>query len=324
MSIREIEVFRAVMTAGTTSKAAGLLGVSQPAVSQSIRKLETLAGLRLFERVRGRLLPTQEAFALMTEVDRYFVGYEAIEHRIRSLGLFGLGRLALASYPAFGNCFLARAIADFAPQERSMQMTLQVMSSRAVHEQVSGGHVDFGLMNDEVAVHGLEHSQFANFQGVVVMSPKHRLARKRVIDATDLATDNFISLNPEDTTRRRLDSALSEHGVTLRSCVETPLSVTACELALSGVGLSIVHPIAALDFVPRGLVMKPLSFNVQFLGLLIFRPGKPLSENAKQFLSYIRKRLEIETAQVNEILGLTGTRAAKTAAAKARSHNANS
>ncbi len=304
MSIREIEVFRAVMTAGTTSKAAGLLGVSQPAVSQSIRKLEALAGLRLFERMRGRLHPTQEAFALMTEVDRYFVGYEAIEHRIRSLGLYGLGRLSIASYPAFGNCFLARAISDFAPQERSMQMTLQVMSSREVHEKVSAGNVDFGLMNDEVAVHGLEHSPFADFAGVVVMSPQHRLATKRVIEPADLATDNFIALNPEDTARRRLDALLAEHGVVLRSYVETPLSVTACELALCGVGLALVHPIAALDFVARGLVMKPLSLKVQYLGLLVFRPGKPLSENAKQFLSCMRKRLEIETAQVNEILGV--------------------
>lgn len=187
-----------------------------------------------------------------------------------------------------------------------MQMTLQVMSSREVHEQVSAANVDFGLMNDEVAVHGLEHSHFADFAGVVVMSPRHRLASKAVIEPADLATGNFISLNPEDTARRRLD-ALSEHGVVIRSCVETPLSVTACELALEGVGIALVQPIAALDFVARGLVLKPLSIKVQYLALLVFRPGKPLSENAKQFLSCMRKRLEAETAKVNEILGTSGS-----------------
>ena len=81
MDMREIQVFRAVMQAGTTSKAATLLGISQPAVSQAIRKLETSSELRLFERVRGRLVPTQEAGALMEEVDRCFAGFELIEHR---------------------------------------------------------------------------------------------------------------------------------------------------------------------------------------------------------------------------------------------------
>ncbi|WP_233634708.1 LysR family transcriptional regulator, partial [Burkholderia cenocepacia] len=49
------------MNAGSTSKAAGVLEISQPAVSQSIRRLEGMAGFRLFERVRSRLVPTQEA-----------------------------------------------------------------------------------------------------------------------------------------------------------------------------------------------------------------------------------------------------------------------
>lgn len=105
MVIRDIEVFRAVMNAGSTSKAAGLLGISQPAVSQAIRRLESAAGFRLFERVRSRLVPTQEAMALMRDVDRYFIGFEVIEHRIRSLRSYGLGQMSIASLPALGTGF---------------------------------------------------------------------------------------------------------------------------------------------------------------------------------------------------------------------------
>jgi DNA-binding transcriptional LysR family regulator len=75
---REIEIFRAVMLTGSTSRAAEKLDISQPAVSQAIRKLEENAGLKLFARMRGRLLPTQEATALMVDVDQHFTGMEAI------------------------------------------------------------------------------------------------------------------------------------------------------------------------------------------------------------------------------------------------------
>jgi len=302
VSIREIEAFRAVMTAGTASKAARLLGVSQPAISQSIRKLETLAGLRLFERVRGRLQPTQEAHALMTEVDRYFVGYEAIEHRIRSLRMFGLGRLSIASYPAFGNCFLGRAIAAFAPQDRNMQMMLQVTSSKEVYQHVAAGQVDFGLMNDEVNTHGVESSMFSVLPGVIAMSPQHPLRGKRLIDIADLASDHFIDMNPEDSARRRLEAVLVERHIQLRSIIETPLSVTACELALAGVGIAMVHPIAALDFVTKGLVIRRLNIDIECRTLLVMRPGRPLSENGKEFLRYLRMQLQAESDRVQHLL----------------------
>ena len=91
--LRDIEIFRTVMTSGSASKAAALLGVSQPAVSQSLRKLEAKAGLLLFQRVRGRLQATPEAQALLVEVDRCFVGLESIAHRLTTLRNFGVGSL---------------------------------------------------------------------------------------------------------------------------------------------------------------------------------------------------------------------------------------
>ena len=85
MLLREIEVFRSVMSVGSASKAAALLGVTQPAISQSLRRLEEAAGFPLFRRLRGRLQPTPEAQALLVEVERVFVGLSSIEHRMRSL-----------------------------------------------------------------------------------------------------------------------------------------------------------------------------------------------------------------------------------------------
>lgn len=302
MYIKEIEAFRAVILSGSTGKAARLLGVSQPAVSQAIRKLEELAELRLFDRIGGRLQPTQEAHALMSEVDKFFVGYEAIEHRIRSLRMFGVGRLSVASYPAFGISFVGRAIAAFAPQKRDVRMSLQVGSSKEVHQMVSAGLVDFGLMNDEVTTQSVEHSLFSTFSGVIAMSPDHPLRARRVIQPADLASDAFIDMNPEDPGRARLESALADHGVTLRRIIETPLSATACELALAGVGLALVNPIAALDYMSRGLVVRRLAVAIDARTLLVMRPGRPVSTNGQEFLKFLRLQLQSESEKINRWL----------------------
>ncbi|WP_194790727.1 LysR substrate-binding domain-containing protein [Pseudomonas sp. UFMG81] len=298
MGIREIEMFRAVMTAGTTSKAATMLGVSQPAVSQAIRKLEASAGLQLFVRSRSRLVPTQEAVALMADVDRFFMGFEAIEHRLKSLRDLGIGRLNIAVHPALGVSVLPRVMADLDLAKRGMQVSLRVLSSKEVHQQVSSGQCDFGLMADEMPVAGLEHSAFLDSNGVIVMHASHPLAKQPLITPSDLSDVDFLALNPEDSSRHRLEAALREEGVELKIRVETPYSHTLCELALLGVGVGFVNPVAARDFLDRGLVVKRFSVDVRFASLLVFRPGKPLPESARHFIGALRIRLEKDLKQL--------------------------
>lgn len=310
--MREVEIFRAVMHAGSTGKAADLLGISQPAVSQSIRKFELESGLRLFERARGRLVPTPEAKALLLDVDQYVTGFENLKHRIRSLRQFGLQRLSIASYPALGTGFMPRAIARFDPHSRGLQMSLQIMSSREVHERVTSARVDFGLMADELDVAGLESSVFLSMAGVIVMAPGHPLARVAVVRPADLVEYPFIALNPEDASRIRLERALSPLGVALKPVIETIFASSVCELALRGVGIGMANPIVALDYAQRGLVLKPLSIDISFRSLLVFRAGAPLSDNARDLLRIMRITMDADVNALRPLLGATPGNAVKT------------
>lgn len=304
MEMRDIQIFRAVMRAGTTSKAAVLLGISQPAVSQAVRRLETDAELRLFERVRSRLVPTQEAHALLIEVDRCFAGFELIEHRIRSLKSFGVGRLAIGCLPALGAGFMPRAISAFDLESRRIQLSFQIMSSREVLQQVSAGQLDFGLMADEISVVGLEHSDFVQIPGVVVMHAQHPLVKKTIIQPEDLTQHAFLALNPEDASRRRLETALAERGHTLRPILETPYAYSVCEFAMHGLGIGMIHPITALDYIGRGLRIKRLSIDVTFRSMLVFRPGTPLSLNAQELLRVMRIQLDQDLKVIEAALSL--------------------
>lgn len=301
MLLREIEVFRAVMAAGSTSKAATLLGISQPGVSQIIRKLEDAAEFSLFDRVRGRLVPTTEAVALLQEVDRCFVGLDMIEHRMRSLRSGSIDRLRIAAYPAYGMGFMPRAIARLPIDPRRMNVSLQVMSSRDVYQSILAGQFDFGLMADETSTAGLEHSTFARTQGVVVMSRQHRLASKALIEPQDLDNESFIALNPEDASRRRLESLLALAGHTLAPVVQTPYASTVCEFALVGVGIGLANPMVAIDYVERGLVVRPFALDVAFTCVLAFRPGTSMVKNARM-LECMRLQLADDLERLQPML----------------------
>ncbi|MFJ3460246.1 LysR substrate-binding domain-containing protein [Achromobacter spanius] len=295
-------MFRAVMQVGTTRKAAELLCVSQSAVSQALARLEKNAGLRFFERVRGRLVPTREAAALMVQVDRFFTGFEMIEHCIRGLKTVGLARLTVASFPALGAGFLPRAIEAFDPARRDMLVSLQIMSSRDVYQQVMAGQADFGLMADELPVDSLEHSVFLEVPGVIVMHAHHPLVQRRLITLEDMAAHPFIALNPEDQGRIQLERALAQQDLMLSPVVETPYSSSICELALRGVGIGMAHPLTALDYLPKGLVLKRMAVTVNARTLLVIRPGAPLAGTAKEFLKAMRIQLQADLSSLTAYL----------------------
>lgn len=78
MNLRQIEVFRAVMTTGSTTEAARLLHVSQPGISRLVRHLELQLGVALFERRSGRLVPTAEARELQEEIEKVYRGVQHV------------------------------------------------------------------------------------------------------------------------------------------------------------------------------------------------------------------------------------------------------
>ncbi|QRF56760.1 MULTISPECIES: LysR substrate-binding domain-containing protein [unclassified Variovorax] len=305
MRFAEIETFRALMRSSSTRKAAALLHVTQPAISQSLKRLETQAGMQLFQRTGGRLVPTPEARALWVEVERVFIGMDAIEHRMRSLRDFGTNQLELSCYPAFGLGFMPRALERFKAHRGASawpQVSLQVLSSKDVRDRVSMGISDFGLMADELSLEGLEHSTFAHFPGVVVMPQGHALARFKSIEPEQLVEAPFLALNPEDPSHRRLEAALAQKSLALRMVVQTPYAASVCEMALRGLGVGLVNPITALDYAERGLVARKLSVDISFACILALPAGKVLSSTARDFLSVMRQQLADDEKRMQRYL----------------------
>jgi DNA-binding transcriptional LysR family regulator len=292
MLLRELEIFRAVMTAGSASKAARLLNITQPAISQSLRKLESHAGIPLFQRSRGKLYPTHEAAALLNEVNRCFVGMDAIEHRLRSLRQFGIGRVRLASLPGLGMGFLPRVLGAASLAERKITVSLQIMGSREVRARLLAREADIGLMADEVPLSGLEHSVFSRTCGVVALPLHHPLAAKRMITPADLAPYPFLSLNPEDGAGQRLQAILNRHDVLLNTVVETPFTISLCELVRQNVGVAIINPVTAFDYMGRDIVLRRFSERLEYIFNLAMPAASPLSPFAQQLLGIMRTHLQ--------------------------------
>ncbi|WP_288380495.1 LysR substrate-binding domain-containing protein [uncultured Massilia sp.] len=305
MLSREIEIFRVVMTSGSATRAAKVLGLSQPAVSMSLRRLEEQAGTSLFLRTGGKLQPTQEASVLFAEVQQHFVGMDVIEHRLRTLKQFGAGRVRIASFPGLGVGLLPRVLADLEQERERTLVSLQVMGSQDVRRGVLRGEMELGLVADDVPVSGLEHVLFARYFGVVALPAGHPLAACSVVTPKQIARYPFVALNPEDTVSIRLDAICRREGVQLRTAIESAYTISLCEMVRSGIGIAIVNPITAFDYRHAGLVFRPFSERLEFAARTVWPAGHTHSTFVRALLPAMRRRLAADMQTLREEMPAT-------------------
>ena len=285
MNLRDIDVFNAIMVTGGAGAAAQLLDTSQPAVSRSLAKLEAELGFSLFERVRGRLVPTREAQLFHAEVKANLVGLDRLKLRAAQIKEVGAGTIRVASLSALGHGMVPRAITAFTRKHPQVRISYQVRTSNVVRDLVAAGSFDIGLAADEVDTSGVLHSVFTTPRAVCVMPKDHRLTSRSVITPEDLDGEPFLALAPEDTVRLAMNRIFADHGVHPRILVETPYGVTIAILASQRVGIGLVNPFIIADRMIGGIEVRPFEPAVHFRALLLKPPHGVNSLLVTDFIS---------------------------------------
>ena len=153
---RHVEVFRAVMTAGSVTGAAEALFTSQPTISRELSRMESLLRLALFDRVRGRLQPTAQAYALFDEVQRSYAGLERVADTALRLRQFTEGQLSLACLPAFSHALLPGACARFQAAHPGVSVSVNPYESPLLEERLAAQAHDLGLTEHDGALAGAQ------------------------------------------------------------------------------------------------------------------------------------------------------------------------
>lgn len=296
MNFRQLEIFRAVMISGSASRASELLQVTQPAVSRGIAELERALGFGLFDRVKGRLVPTPEGQLFFRDVNSSFMGLDRLRSSAARIRDFGSGSIRIASLAALGSTLVPRAIRAFREVHPQIAITLQILSSSLVRERVANQQFDIGLAADEVDLSGVEHRIFGNFRAVCAIPPKHPLLNRATIRPEDLHNVPFIALSPEDRARERMSRIFEAAGCRPQIVVETPNSATICALVLEGVGIGLVNPAAADGYGERGLLFRPFEPEVYFKSYLLFRPDAQKARLVKDFVGDLLRARRIKIA----------------------------
>ncbi|MFU0876363.1 LysR family transcriptional regulator [Kluyvera cryocrescens] len=302
VNLRHIEIFHAVMTAGNLTEAARLLNTSQPTVSRELARFEQVLGLKLFERSRGRLHPTVQGLRLFEEVQRSWYGLDRIVSAAESLREFRQGELSIVCLPVFSQSFLPPLLQPFLARYPQVNIQIVPQESPLLEEWLSAQRHDLGLTETTHTPAGTERTPLLTLNEVCVLPATHPLAKKEVLTPTDFQGENYISLSRTDSYRQLLDTLFSEHQIKRRMVVETHSAASICAMVKAGVGISIVNPLTALDYVNSEVVVRRFSIDVPFTVSLVRPLHRPTSALIETFTAHLQHNLARITEPLDAVL----------------------
>jgi DNA-binding transcriptional LysR family regulator len=308
LNFRHLEVFHAIMRAGSITGAARALNVSQPAVSELLKHAESRLKIALFHRTGSRLTPTPEAKALFPDVAAMFGRLDAVERQIQDLAGGRLGNLSLAAAFPIANGYLTKAVASFLAERPKMRVALQSLTSPQVVERVAIGEAELGLayntdaLNPAVESEVLVHSMVA-----CVLPDAHPLTRQAEIDVKDLEPYPIITYLPQTVLRAYVDRAFSDAGISPNVSVQVGLSLTGMMMAYHGAGIALVEPFLLASIPFPGLVVRPLRPRIELKTLLIRARSAPRSMAADDFVNELKKTIHDSRNELEQNYGASVT-----------------
>jgi DNA-binding transcriptional LysR family regulator len=282
INIRQIEAFRAVLTLGSMSKAATLMGISQPAISRLIADFQQVVGFALFNRKRYSAEPTVDARLLFEKIDKFFIGLEGLTKEILDIQAANTGKIVISATSSYATGILPFAISVFNKEYENISISLNINSHEEVVNWVASGRADIGFVIQPVAHSSLILHQFLSGVAHCILQADHPLAAKRVLKPEDLAQIPFVSFARGTPLRFEIDNLFNHMGIERLLNVEATSHHAVCALVSAGLGVALVNPFAPIDGYRDPIVSRSINPSVE-IGLKMLTNDAQPSVCASKF-----------------------------------------
>lgn len=291
-TLREFEVFRAVIDARKTTAAATRLGISQPAVSRALANLEERLGRVLFERDGGRLVPTAEALALNGELDPIFDGLARIAQRQWQTPQGET--LRVAAPPTFAQTWVQPVLTGFLKLNPRLKTFVEISSTNQVIASVAERTADVGIVDSAVSHAGVRLLPLRSSRAVCLLPAGHPLSARDLVGPADLAGEPFIALTRRHSARSAIDRMFLDAGIEPTIVLETSTTLSAAEFVRAGLGVALVNAFPIASLVGEGIRSRPFLPAITYQSSFVVDANLPPPEPARRFMRFCRLNVSDE------------------------------
>ena len=287
-TLRQLQVFEAIVRLGSFTRAAEELFLTQPTVSMQIKKLSDSMGLPLFEHVGRNVEPTEAGLVLYDACRSMFETLTNLEMKIADLKGLKSGRLRLGVVTT-AKYLAPEILGEFSRLYPGIDLALKVTNREHIIDRMHANVDDLYIMghasNEELEI---ESYPFAPNPLVFIAPRDHPLVGKKKIPLSEIAKEPFIIREPGSGIRDSTVKTFSKYNVQPRVRMELGSNEAIKHAVVGGLGLAVLSlntlslesvdgPVAILDV---------QGFPIMRHWYLVHPRGKELSLVAKTFLEF--------------------------------------
>jgi DNA-binding transcriptional LysR family regulator len=277
MDLRQLEAFAAVMSSGSITGAARLLGRSQPALTRLIQDLEASLGFSLLHRSGPRVTTTEQGLRFYREVEPVLAWLRQLRERADAIAADKPRSLSIASIASFSVGMLPAALRRLGLEHLPGQIHIRTAIAEQVVQDIATQVSEIGVTSLPVEHPALEIHWIGEAPCIAAIAADDPLAKLDCIPLSALGGRRLITLANPFRWRRRVDLALEANGVTPAAVLDTNTSNAAIMSARAGLGVALIEPIIAYGMPVEGVVIRPIDVHISFYWAIITPYGRPLA-----------------------------------------------
>lgn len=292
LTLRQIEVIRAIMVAGTVNGAAQLLNVSAPGVSRVMKHAESVLGVRLFSRRHGRFIPTAEAKGIVDQVNDIYRKVENLQHSIESLQRGTASVFSLASVPSIAQFVMPRAIKRLSQKYPDLVMNIDILKIEEAIDYLLYRRGEIVAMSYRLDHPGMIFHPLAKGELVAIVAEEHPLAERSEVSVRDLARYPLIGIDAHDPYGNIIARTFTDNGQPFDLSIKARFAHTVVSLVRQNLGIAVVDEFSVAAPTVQGVVRLPLVEPTEFEAYAAVNADVPESLFASETIRVLREEME--------------------------------
>lgn len=293
MNTEYLKTFQEIVRLGSFSEVAKKLGISQPAVTFQIQKLEQELGAQLIDRSQRTIALTPAGQRLLKFAASVGEEREILQHDLEQMQDKVTGELRITASTIPGEYLLPTLLAKFKQQYPAVKIQVDVSDSITVINQVSDSTYEIGFCGSAPENKAITAFKVASDEIVLIVFPGHPFANKKSVRAEELTAEPFIFRETTSGTQQNLEKLLAKTGLNVKEwtphlVLGSTQSVIAAVAA--GAGIVFVSNLAIKQGITQGLVrqvnVRGLHLNRDFY--CIYRQERIISRLLEVFIDFTR------------------------------------
>jgi DNA-binding transcriptional LysR family regulator len=240
LTLRQIEVIRAIMVTGTVGGAARLLNVSAPGISRVMKHAEGVLGLKLFSRKGGRYTPTREAGDIFAQINGVYEKVGDLQFVVDRLKSGSDAELRVGSVPSISNVMVPLAIADVRRRYPRLRIDVDVLKLEDMIDYLLLGKGEAAAISYKLEHPMLTFEPLAEGRLRCIVPRSHALATAKQVSVRDIVRHPLIGIDPKDPYGRIMAGVFAEHALSYEVSIRARFGSTVCALVSHGLGIAVV------------------------------------------------------------------------------------